>query len=149
MIKNQLDVDHQGKKVMNAGCGTAILSVMASKLGASFVDAFDIDDWSTDNGTENLEVNQCDNVRIRIGTVKSITFDAPFDIILANINKNVLLDELHFYGQLLNVKGHLLLSGFYETDIPDLLKEAQRYGFQEVHRKSMEGWSSLLLQKNN
>jgi ribosomal protein L11 methyltransferase len=149
MIKNQLDLDHQNKKVMDAGCGTAVLSVMASKLGASFVDAFDIDDWSTENGYENLEVNQIDNVRIRIGTVKTLTFESPFDIILANINKNVLLDEMHFYSQLLNPKGHLLLSGFYETDIPDLLKEAHRYGFQEIHRKSMEGWSSLLLQKIN
>jgi ribosomal protein L11 methyltransferase len=147
MIKNQLDLDHQNKKVMDAGCGTAVLSVMASKLGASFVDAFDIDDWSTDNGTENLEVNQCSNVRIRIGTVKSLTFDSTFDIILSNINKNVLLDEMHFYAELLNNKGHLLLSGFYESDIPDLLKEAHRYQFVEIHSKSMDGWSSLLLQK--
>lgn len=147
MIQNQLDLDHQNKKVMDAGCGTAVLSIMASKLGASFVDAFDIDDWSTDNGTENLEVNKCDHVRIRIGTVKSLSFDSSFDIILANINKNVLLDEMHFYSKFLITKGHLLLSGFYESDIPDLLKEAHRYGFQEIHSKSMEGWSSLLLQK--
>ena len=148
MIKNQLDLDHQNKNVMDAGCGTAVLSIMASKLGAEFVDAFDIDDWSTENGSENLEVNQCDNVRIRIGTIKKLSFDKPFDIILANINKNILLDEMEFYAQHLVPGGHLLLSGFYEKDIPDLLKEAHRYGVQEIHSKSQDTWSSLLLQKN-
>jgi ribosomal protein L11 methyltransferase len=148
MVKNQLDIDHQNKLVMDAGCGTAILSVMASKLGAKQVDAFDIDEWSVVNGNENAEVNGCTNISIRQGKISDLTFDTNFDIILANINKNILLDEMHQYASYLNKGGLLLLSGFYEQDIPDLLKEAGRYSLQQVRNDNRENWAALLLIKN-
>lgn len=148
MVKNQLEIDHQNKLVMDAGCGTAILAVMASKLGAKMVDAFDIDEWSVVNGNENAEVNGCTNISIRQGKISDLTFDSNFDIILANINKNILLDELHQYASYLNKGGLLLLSGFYEQDIPDLLKEANRYSLQQVRSDSRENWAALLLIKN-
>src|SRR4051812_2597100 len=91
MVKAQLDIDHTNKKVMDAGCGTAILSVMASMRGAQNVDAFDIDDWSIENGMENAARNGCDNIRIRKGTIRDFQWHQKFGIILANINKNVLL----------------------------------------------------------
>lgn len=147
MVKNQLEMDHQNKIVMDAGCGTAILSVMASKLGAKQVDAFDIDEWSVVNGNENAEVNSCSNISIRQGKISDLTFENDFDIILANINKNILLDEMHQYASYLTKGGLLLLSGFYEHDIPDLLTEAHRYALVKIKAELKESWASLLLQK--
>ena len=148
MIKNQMDIDHRGKRVMDAGCGTAILSVMATKRGASSVEAFDIDEWSVINGNENIEVNQCTNINLRQGKLSDLTIDGMFDIILANINKNILLEEIKQYQSFLMPGGLLLISGFYTTDIPDLLHEAANYGLAEEKRDERENWASLLLRKN-
>lgn len=149
MIKNQMDLDHQNMRVMDAGCGTAILSVMASKLGAKEVEAFDIDEWSISNGKENIEVNHCLNIRHQQGKLEDLPFEGKFDIILANINKNVLLDEMKLYSAYLNKKGRLLLSGFYDTDIKDLLSEANQYALKEIRRDERENWAALLLEKEN
>jgi ribosomal protein L11 methyltransferase len=145
MIKNQMEIDHRGKRVMDAGCGTAILSVMASKLGANEVEAFDIDEWSVSNGKENIEVNGCTNITHQQGKLSELNFKGGFDIILANINKNVLLDEIKLYKKQLNPEGLLLLSGFYADDISDLIKEATQYQLYEVHRDQREQWAALLL----
>lgn len=147
MLKNQVKVDHHGKRVMDAGCGTAVLSIMASKLGAKKVDAFDIDEWSVLNGKENAEINLCHNIDIRQGKISDLRFESKFDVILANINRNILLSEMKNYSDELLANGHLLLSGFYEADIDALKKEAMKYDLAEVHRDSRETWACLLLQK--
>lgn len=147
MIKSQMEIDHTNKRVMDAGCGTAILSVMASKLLAREVTAFDIDEWSIINGTENSQINKCNNIQIRQGKISELTFDGYYDIILANINKNVLLDEMKKYFRYLSPSGYLLLSGFYENDIPDLLKEAGKFQLKERSKHAREGWASLLLSR--
>jgi len=138
-------IDHRGKRVMDAGCGTAILSVMASKLGASSVEAFDIDEWSVSNGKENIEVNGCTNITHQQGKLSELNFTGDFDIILANINKNVLVDEIKLYKKQLNFKGLLLLSGFYTDDILDLIQEAAQYQLHEVRRDERDQWAALLL----
>lgn len=148
MIKAQLGIDHRNKVIMDAGCGTAVLSVMAAKLGAKKVEAFDIDEWSVINGQENAEINHCNNINIRQGKISDLTFEDDFDIILANINKNILLQEMHQYAAYLKAGGLLLLSGFYEQDIPDLLKAANPYSLIQVTSYEREKWVSLLLQKN-
>lgn len=145
MVKNQMTMDHQGKRVMDAGCGTAILSVMACKLGASEVEAFDIDEWSVSNGKENIDVNVCPNIHHQQGKLSELNFEGGFDIILANINKNVLLDEIKLYKKYLNPQGLLLLSGFYAQDIPDLLTEASQFNLKEKGRDEKENWAALLL----
>ncbi|HYG03120.1 MAG TPA: 50S ribosomal protein L11 methyltransferase [Chryseosolibacter sp.] len=147
MIKAQMDIDHQNKRVMDAGCGTAILSVMASKLGAREVVAFDIDEWSVINGNENIEVNGTANVSLQQGKISEVKIDGLFDIILANINKNVLLAEMKAYDSYLDKNALLLLSGFYTHDISELLYEAEKYGLREVSRGERETWASLLLKK--
>ena|SRR5271154_1048623 len=147
MIKNQMAIEHTSKYVMDAGCGTAILSIMASKLGAEKIEAFDIDDWSLVNGKENIENNHCTNIGIRQGKLSDQNFDGMFDIILANINKNVLLQELKEYSRYLSPAGKILLSGFYVDDAEDLIKEALRYGLNVERRDERESWASLLLQK--
>lgn len=147
MLRNQLKIDHRQKRVMDAGCGTAILSVMASKLGAQAIEAFDIDEWSMSNGQENAEINGAPNIRIRQGKISELNFFHLFDIILANINKNVLLAEMPLYAAQLVSGGHLLLSGFYTTDVDDLKKAAQPFGLVEMHRDERESWAALLLRK--
>ncbi len=146
MIKAQMDIDHQGKTVMDAGCGTAILSIMASKLGATKVSAFDIDEWSVINGRENIEINKCQNISIKQGKISDLTFDHEFDIILANINKNVLMHELPQYTAYLNPEGQILLSGFYEKDIPELVQRAHQYHLRHNASEVRDGWASILLQ---
>jgi len=147
MLRNQLRVKHEGQRVMDAGCGTAILSIMAAKLGAREIEAFDIDEWSIENGNENVEVNGANNVRIRLGKIGDLNFFHPFDIILANISKNVLLAEMGMYAAQLQTGGHLLLSGFYTHDIDDLKALATTFGLTERHRDERESWAALLLQK--
>lgn len=146
MVKNMLDIDHRDKRVMDAGCGTAILAILASKLGAKEVQAFDIDEWSVTNGNENTGINHCDNIHIQQGTITEVNLTGKFDIILANINKNVLLDEIKIYSKYLNDGGQLLLSGFLTLDIPDLLKEASSHNLTEVRCDERETWAALLLQ---
>lgn len=146
MVKAQMDLDHKSKRVMDAGCGTAILSIMASKLGASYVEAFDIDEWSVINGKENIQVNGCENIGLRQGKISDLTFEGQFDIILANINKNVLMHEIPQYVAYLNTGGHLLLSGFYDKDIPDLVARAHQYQLKHVKSDVRESWASVLFQ---
>lgn len=145
MILNQMNIDHKGKRVMDAGCGTAILSVMASKLGAGEIEAFDIDEWSITNAQDNIELNDCNNIHHSQGKLSDLHFEGKFDIILANINKNVLLDEISLYSEYLETGGKLLLSGFYDNDISDLVAEGERYGLIEAKKTSREGWAALLL----
>lgn len=148
MVRNMLHMDHRRKRVMDAGCGTAILSILASKLGADEVDAFDIDEWSVENGNENVAVNQCQHIRIQQGTISSADLYDSYDIILANINKNVLLDEMEQYASHLSEGGLLLLSGFFTLDIPDLLNVADRFGLKEERRDERETWAALLLSRS-
>jgi ribosomal protein L11 methyltransferase len=146
MIKNQMVIDHKNKRVMDAGCGTAILSVMASKLGASAVEAFDIDEWSVVNGEENKELNGTSNIRIQQGKISEVGLTGKFDIILANINKNVLLAEIKTYAGFLAPNGKLLVSGFYTHDIEDLKAEARKFNLEEVSRDERETWACLHLE---
>ena len=147
MVKNMLDIDHANQRVMDAGCGTAVLSILASKLGATEVEAFDIDEWSVENGNENCAVNRCANIHIQRGTITEVVLQGKFDIILANINKNVLLEEMTIYSAFLNPGGRLLLSGFFTLDIPDLLREAARHHLREIRRDDRDTWAALLLSR--
>jgi ribosomal protein L11 methyltransferase len=147
MIQSQLDIDHTNKRVMDAGCGTAILSIMASKLKAKEVEAFDIDEWSVINGTENIQNNHCQNIHIHQGKIDDMKFEGKFDLILANINKNILLSEMKSYANYLVAGGQLLISGFYTHDIGDLLNEANKHQLTEVSRKDRETWAAVLLER--
>lgn len=147
MLKHQMGIDHQDKRVLDAGCGTAILAVMAAKLGAKEVIAYDIDEWSIENAPENVALNNCDNIKVLGGTIETIDIQGEFDIILANINKNVLLDELEAYTKFTKVGGTVVLSGFYVNDNDDLIARANEYGLQLVGQNEKNDWSSLIFVK--
>lgn len=147
MLRHQGQLDHQGKRVLDVGSGTGILAIMAHLLGASQVEAFDIDDWCVDNGNENFDLNGL-GTRMGLGTIRQVNPKGPFDIVLANINKNVLLDEMEIYSELLVSGGYLLLSGFYTQDIEDLVQAAQPLGLTLIQSSEKDNWAALILQKN-
>lgn len=147
VLRLQGEIDHQGKRVLDVGSGTGILAIMAHLLGAKEVEAFDIDDWCVENGNENFDLNGL-ATRMGLGTIRQVNPQGPFDIILANINKNVLLDELKIYSDLLISGGYLLLSGFYTEDIDDLVQEAKKHSLELLKTSSKDNWAALILQKN-
>ena len=147
MMKNQLKIQFQQKSVMDAGCGTGILSILSEKLGASGVTAFDIDEWSIRNSAENLRLNTCKHVDLHLGSVESLILPNDFDVILANINKNVLMQELSAYSKRLKKRGSLLISGFYETDEQELIDKAASTDLTLQGRDNKDTWSCLIFKK--
>jgi ribosomal protein L11 methyltransferase len=147
LLSMQGKIDHQGKRVLDVGSGTGILAIMAHLLGAKQVEAFDIDSWCVDNGNENFELNQV-ATRMGLGTIREVQPKGPYSLILANINKNVLLDELAIYASLLTDQGLLLLSGFYSEDIADLVQAASAQGLSLTMQTTKDNWAALCLQKN-
>lgn len=149
MLLHELDMNIQGKKVLDAGCGTGVLAIMAAKLGAAEVFAYDIDDWSYNNAIDNFAINHTNTIQINVGEVDVAKNNSPYDAILANINKNVLLQDISEFSKLLQENSYLVLSGFYEKDIEDLMNEAKKYGFSLENQKEKDGWVSLRLKKSN
>lgn len=147
MLEFLLELDVVGKRVLDVGSGTGILAIMAHKLGASTVEAFDIDDWCVDNGNENFSLNGLQGLMMGLGTIREVSPSGPYDVILANINKNVLLDEIGYYANILSSKGVLQMSGFYEQDIPDLMQKAQLLDLRINHQRVRNNWAAIALTK--
>lgn len=147
MLENQLATSHTGKQVLDVGCGTGILAVMACKRGAASVHAFDIDEWAVENSRENFELNKCLQATVQKGTIREVSLAPGYDVVLANINRNVLLDEIPVYASLLTHGGLLLLSGFYEKDIADIEKMAASKGLSAIEQRIKEPWASLVFKK--
>ncbi len=144
VMQLQMGIDHEGKSVLDVGSGTGVLAIMAKKLGAGYVAATDIDDWCRDNTIENLALNGFHDVKVQLGTIDELTFNIRFDIVIANINKNVLLAELaHYYDLLKDYDSVLLLSGFYEEDIPDINQRANNLGLEITKKSVKEKWAAL------
>ncbi|MEP5610658.1 MAG: 50S ribosomal protein L11 methyltransferase [Cyclobacteriaceae bacterium] len=146
MLSYQMNLDHQGKKVLDVGCGTGILAIMAAKRGASQVMATDIDDWCIENSAENFTLNEINDIQLIKGEIGSIE-KVDFDIIIANINKNVLMDQIREYSSRLIENGVLLLSGFYKDDISDLLEESKMHGLVKQSETEKDRWAMLALTK--
>ncbi|MCD8739187.1 50S ribosomal protein L11 methyltransferase [Mucilaginibacter roseus] len=123
MLELMLDEDFAGKQVLDMGCGTGILAIMASKLGAGNVTAIDYDPVCYDSTLENATLNKANNITALCGSKEAIP-DALYDVILANINRNILLDQMARYAEILMPNGVIFFSGFYETPDLDIIKEA-------------------------
>lgn len=117
MIQHILKNDFKKKTVLDMGCGTGVLAILAEKVGASKTDAIDIDNWCYLNSVENVERNNCNNISVYEGDVSLLT-NKKYDTIIANINRNILLADIPQYAKCLNANGTLFLSGFYKEDIP-------------------------------
>lgn len=133
------------KRVLDCGCGTGILGIVAAKLGAREVVAYDIDEWSVDNAKHNAKLNGIDNMEVYFGNASVINhINGVFDIILANINRNILLNDMKTFRSVLNDGGLLILSGFYEEDASTLLTKAQEFGLQEIGKRTDNNWTCLV-----
>jgi ribosomal protein L11 methyltransferase len=143
MGSHQLEIDHKDKDVLDIGCGTGILAILAAKLGALSVTAIDNNDWAFSNAVDNVAINGLENVDVLLGSVDDIGIAKTFDLILANINRNVLLKELPDYVKMLREKGGILISGFYEEDEADMINLMFILDFQMVSRKTRNRWCAL------
>ncbi len=142
MMDFMLDTVFTGKKVLDMGCGTGILAILASKKGATAITAIDNDPICCESTKENAALNSVENITVFCGS-KEVIPNETFDIILANINRNILLDQLEAYAQRLPPNGQLFLSGFYENPDLEILKsEAEKYCLQFLERKKMQDWVS-------
>ncbi len=146
MLELMLDLDMEGKIVLDMGCGTGILAIMAHKKNAKSITAVDIDEWACTNAKENCERNNIADIEILRGDVSRLTA-REFDIILANINRNILLSDIAAYAECLSPKGLLLLSGFYLADLPDITKEAQNNGFKYINHIEKKEWVAVVYGK--
>ncbi len=136
----------KGLRVMDAGCGTGVLGILCLMRGAENVLAYDIDEWSTQNAELNFGLNgMTANVQIRLGDSSVIKDERGLDLILANINRNILVADMPVWRNTLKDGGRLLVSGFYEQDAPIIVAEAEKLGLKEISRQMQEEWCLLLL----
>lgn len=147
MLEQQLGLDFSGKSVLDVGSGTGILAILAAKMGAKAVLAFDVEEWAVENARENAELNHCPQVKVFQGTIADVALANRYDIILANINRNVLLAEIPDYTHLLVKNGYLVISGFYENDAPDIQQKATETGLSFVNSMINWEWTSMTFQK--
>ncbi|MFM7595538.1 MAG: 50S ribosomal protein L11 methyltransferase [Flavobacteriales bacterium] len=134
------------KKVLDMGTGTGILAINAVQLGADHVLAVDIESWSVENTIENVKRNQCTRIEAREGDIHVVT-EVGFDVILANINRNVLLRHLGSYYDALSKEGVLLISGFFTSDVKAIEIEATLLGFKRINTYEKENWACILFEK--
>ncbi len=145
MIQQMLDMDFSGKKVLDMGCGTSVLAIFAKQKGAEKVVAIDIDEWSVENSKENAARNGVE-LEISQGTAENLGSE-NYDIILANINRNILISDIPTYVSVLNKGGKLLLSGLCFFDVDDILEVCNEQNLTLKNKQQREEWMSLLLEK--
>ena len=142
MIKHLMALDLRGKKVLDMGCGTGILAIFAELKGAEQIDAIDIDAWCYENSVENIERNNCQNINVYEGDA-SMLKDKAYDVIIANINRNILLNDIGVYAESLNANGELYLSGFYTEDVAQINEIAEKNGLVLSVKFERNNWVGL------
>ena len=145
MVRALLDLDLGGKRVLDCGCGTGILGIVAAKAGAAEVVGYDIDEWSVENTRHNARLNNVDNLEALTGDIKVLSHvDGLFDVVVANINRNILLNDMSELREVMASDGMLIISGFYESDAGQLIACAQGLGLSVITTSSDGDWSSLV-----
>lgn len=149
MLSFILENNFEGKRVLDMGCGTGILAILASKRGAKDILAVDFDPICVESVNENKELNQVSNIEAKLGS-KEVIVGLQFDVVLANINRNILLDQFDVYASDLPDAGELYISGFYDGEDLEILREkAESLGFQFVEKKVLDTWCAAKFIKAN
>lgn len=148
MIQFLLNNDFKGKRVLDMGCGTGVLAIVAEKRGAKEVDAIDIDNWCFQNSVENVERNNCTRITVFEGGAELLGAKS-YDVIIANINRNILLEDISSYSRCLEKGGELYLSGFYKADIPIIREECQRNGLEFKTNLERDEWVAVRFVKES
>ena len=141
MIQQMMQIDFSDKRILDMGCGTAILAILVEKLGAKEIQAIDIDEWVYNNALENLKMNGCNNIQITIGGPEKIK--GVFDGVLANINRNVLLNNMPQYSAVLKTAGFILFSGFYIEDLILIKQTALDCGLEYIQHTTNDNWVAV------
>lgn len=140
ILKFLLEVDLKDQTVLDMGCGTSVLAILASMRGAKTIDAIDIDEWCVENSLENVERNNCSHIKVELGDASKISKELKYDTIIANINRNILLNDMHVYENALKENGTLFLSGFYEKDLPIIKECCNKLNLKFVENKERNNW---------
>tara|TARA_B110000211_G_scaffold198226_1_gene228053 strand:- start:634 stop:1464 length:831 start_codon:yes stop_codon:yes gene_type:complete len=141
MVQHLLALDLDTKKVLDMGCGTGILAIFAEMKGAKPIDAIDIDSWCYENSLENIQRNNCNHITVYEGDASVLK--EKYDVIIANINRNILLSDMKTYTDCLNENGVLLLSGFYKEDIVIIEDEVNKHGLTFETMIQRNNWVAL------
>ena len=148
MISELLEADLAGLRVLDMGCGTSILAILARMRGAVSCLAVDNDEWCVKNSLENLALNHiAEGVEVVLGDASALVGRGPFDLVIANINRNILLRDLALYVPVMASGASVLMSGFYDADVPLLRAEAERLGLVFDHARSLDGWACTAFRK--
>ena len=145
--KTMFELNFSNASVLDMGCGTGILAILAKQLGAKTLLGIDIDEWSIENSIENADINNSTDILFKKGDASLLPTNPAFDVILANINKNVLKKDMPTYFNCLTDGGHLLLSGFFTIDVEELAQLATSIGFTVVNQYSKNEWAVIKLKK--
>lgn len=145
MIQQMQKLKFDGKKVLDMGCGTGILAIMAKYLGAETVHGIDIDEWAVENSIENAKRNRVDDITFQLGDAAKIK--NQYDIILANINRNILVDDMEVYCKHLNNGGIIIFSGFYQADMTIIENEAQKWNLKHQNTLFEDSWTAVVFDK--
>jgi len=149
ILRTLAQLDLAGKHIIDAGTGTGILSIMAVKQGAESVFAYDIDEWSVENTKDNLLLNHIyNNVEVEVGDSSVLEGQEKADLLIANINRNILLQDLPRFAKVIKEKGQMILSGFYLEDIQTLVEAASKLGFSLSKTENEGDWAMLLFEAN-
>ncbi len=147
MIERLLSNELQGKKVLDMGTGTGILAILAAMRGAQQVVGVEIDPPAYENALDNVKLNGVEMVEVRLGGVETVTEEAYFDMVLANINRNIILADIASYAKALKSGGMLVLSGFYVEDVDMIVTEAAKHGLDFVSVLDKKRWANICLLK--
>ena len=142
MLEYLLETDMKGKNVLDMGCGTAVLAILAEMRGATAIDAIDIDEWCVDNSEENIRRNHCVHIEVYQGDSGLLTSENKYDVVIANINRNILLNDIPTYVRSMKEGGILLLSGFYREDLEIIQKACGKENLQFADNKERNDWIS-------
>ena len=140
-----LDADLKGKSVLDMGCGTSILAILASMRGADPVIAIDIDDWCVNNSRDNIALNNINNITVELGDASLLEGRKPFDVIIANINRNILLNDMAAYTACMHKGSEIYMSGFYVQDIDAIRSKGESLGLKFVHYREKNNWAAVKL----
>mgnify|MGYP002770270945 FL=1 len=147
ILRRLLGMDLTGKSVLDCGCGTGILGIVALRLGANRVLGYDIDEWSSENAKHNAALNGVDNLDVLLGDASVLDgVKEEFDVVIANINRNILLNDMTAFRSHLKTGGRLILSGFYETDVPMLEQAAQSNGLTIIDVVTDGEWACAMFE---